>query len=324
VPLWVWLVGGAIALPVGMQALAPQRLTQWREALSQAFSTFPNSPPSPSSSPTAPPTVSFSQTLIQQSQPGQAPAGVLDPTGLSLDSPTDGAGDPNATPNPAQGSEAPGNPAPGEPAEGADGQRLYLRNQRILEEARTLIQGNQASRFSDAIAKARLIAPDQPLYSEAQADIDRWSQTIFDTAVGRAHRGDYQGAIAAVQLVPLDRPIGRDAAKAIEYWTILNGQKQKNVTMLEEAQLLIEPDSASSYNDAIAIVRAIPEGEIYFFEAQRFMGEWSREILRIAEERADAGRYAAAIAAAQLVPAGTPNYAAAQGAIVRWQKLATE
>ncbi|MGA1601920.1 MAG: caspase family protein [Prochlorothrix sp.] len=196
--------------------------------------------------------------------------------------------------------------------------RLQVRNQKILQTARTLIRGNQASQFSDAIAQARQIQPGQPFYDEAQADITRWSQTIFDMAVGRAQRGDYQGAIGAVALVPRDGRLGAEAQQAITYWQELKRQKEANILLLEEAQLMLDPTSASSHSQAIALLRQIPEGEVYFFEAQRLMGEWSNAILTLAEERAAAGQYWDAIAAAELVPPGMANYAAAQAAIDRW------
>ena len=91
-------------------------------------------------------------------------------------------------------------------------------NQFILREARDRIRSHSASQFSEAIAQARQIPPGQPLYDQAQEDIDRWSQIIFDLALGRAQVQDYAGAIEAAKLVPTDRLIYAEAQKAIDYW----------------------------------------------------------------------------------------------------------
>ena len=92
-------------------------------------------------------------------------------------------------------------------------------NQFILREARDRIRFHSASQFSEAIAQARQIRPGEPLYNQAQEDIDRWSQIIFDLALGRAQVQDYAGAIEAAKLVPTDRLIYTEAQKAIDYWT---------------------------------------------------------------------------------------------------------
>ena len=298
-PPWLWLILGAFLAPLGLQLLNPelfQRLTADIPFLSRPSD--PETPdfPDPGAS-------VYSQVLIQETG-GQTP----DPDGAR-------AGELGQTDPSLQPMTTPGD---GGDLETVDRDRLRIRNQKILQQARTLIQGNRASQFSDAIAAARQIQPGQPFYDEAQQDVDRWSQTIFDMAVGRAQRGDYRGAMAAVQLVPSDRALGTDAQKALDYWTVLDQQKETNILILEEAQLMIQFDSASSYNDAITLLRQIPEGQVYFFEAQRLMGDWSTAILDLAEERAAQGQYPQAIAAAALVPPETPNYAVAQAAIDRW------
>ncbi len=89
----------------------------------------------------------------------------------------------------------------------------------ILNEARSLIKPTLASDASKAIDRARVISPNDPLYAQAQQDIDRWSRNILDIARQRAAQKEFQQAIAAAQLVPKDRPqVYAEAQKAIQQW----------------------------------------------------------------------------------------------------------
>ncbi|BAU12701.1 putative peptidase C14 [Leptolyngbya sp. NIES-3755] len=89
----------------------------------------------------------------------------------------------------------------------------------ILNEARSLIRPTLASDASKAIDRARTIPPSDPLYAQAQQDIDRWSRNILDIARQRAAQKQFQQAIAAAQLVPKDRPdVYAEAQKAIQQW----------------------------------------------------------------------------------------------------------
>ncbi|MBD1842340.1 caspase family protein [Cyanobacteria bacterium FACHB-63] len=88
-----------------------------------------------------------------------------------------------------------------------------------LNEARSLIKPTLASDASKAIDRVREIPPSDPLYAQAQQDIDRWSRNILDIARQRAAQKQFQQAIAAAQLVPKDRPqVYAEAQKAIQQW----------------------------------------------------------------------------------------------------------
>jgi hypothetical protein len=197
---------------------------------------------------------------------------------------------------------------------------LALENQKLLREARTLFRESQASHFSDGIGLLRQIQPGEPLYEQAQADIDRWSQMIFDFALGRAQEKDYAGAIEAARLVPWDQAQYQDAQAAISYWQgELSLQTQIN-GRLDQAQAIIRPDSASSYSDAIGLLGTIPEAHPDYEEAQALIEEWSVTILSLAEDRAAQGNYSQAIEAAELVPAFTAEYKTAQDRIKAWRE----
>lgn len=190
------------------------------------------------------------------------------------------------------------------------------RNQALLAEARRQIQPVSASVFNDAIETARQIPPGDPYYEQAQADIDRWSQIILDLAEGRAATGDINGAIAAAQLVPADRPaIYRQAQENIARWQ----QQSSNQRLIQQAQGSLQPGQASSFQKAIAQLQQITPDQPEYPTARDRIVQWSEDILVIARARAAQSRFSEAIAAAQLVPTTTPTHAQAQTEIQRWQ-----
>jgi len=186
-----------------------------------------------------------------------------------------------------------------------------------LDQARTQLRPLSASVFVDAIKTARQVAPDDPGYDQAQQDILRWSRIILDLAEGRAAAGNLEDAIAAAQLVPADQPTLHQAAQErIRSWQ----QRQQYRQILEAAQASLQPGQASSFQQAILQLQQIPpefpEGQI----AQDRINQWSEDILVIARARAAQGRFADAIAAAELIPAGTAAYDQAQQELQDWRQ----
>ena len=190
------------------------------------------------------------------------------------------------------------------------------RNQALLAEARRQIQPVSASVFNDAIETARQVPPGDPYYEQAQADIDRWSQIILDLAEGRAATGNVNGAIAAAQLVPTDRPaIYRQAQENIARWQ----QQSSNQRLIQQAQGSLQPGQASSFQKAIAQLQQITPDQPEYQTARDRIVQWSEDILVIARARAAQSRFSEAIAAAQLVPNTTPTHEQAQTEIQWWQ-----
>lgn len=187
------------------------------------------------------------------------------------------------------------------------------------------LQDNQASFFNRAIGQARTIKPNSPFYPDAKVDIIRWSEVILDIAQGRASQKNFAGAISAARLIPQDEPsvnfIAQQATKSIERWERRAREQKIEQYSLEEAKKLIHPTQASSYSQAITIVRQItPEMEGYQ-EAQTLTKQWSRQIYLIANYRASKGDFKRAIAAATLVPKDSPYYNGARNAIVKWKEF---
>jgi hypothetical protein len=145
----------------------------------------------------------------------------------------------------------------------------------MLNRVRATSSQNQASDFVEAMRQARLIQSGQAFYAEAQQDIDRWSQVIFDMAQGRANRvegttpnaaaDNYHGAIMIAHLVPADRPaLHAEARKAIEQWSralfgLANQQAQQG-----------------SYDLAIQVAELIPPNTSIYAEAQEVIAGWRK------------------------------------------------
>lgn len=189
-------------------------------------------------------------------------------------------------------------------------------NASVLTEARTSIQPTQASQFTQAIAKARLIKRGEPSYTEAQEDIRSWSRIILDIAEGRATSGNLNGAIAAANVMPnANSEFHKKAQDRIVFWQ----QRQRSRNIISDAQKIPKSGQASTYQKGIVKLREVPIEHPEYETAQRLADDWSQRIFSIAQARAAQGRESAAIQAAILVPSGTTAYEPTQQAIRRWR-----
>ncbi|MBD2665942.1 peptidase C14, caspase catalytic subunit p20 [Richelia sinica FACHB-800] len=194
------------------------------------------------------------------------------------------------------------------------------RNQAMLELEKMSLQANQASDLSTAIASAQKIKPGEPMYAQAQENIQIWSQMILDLATSRVKQRKYASAIAAAQLITKDNSLYNQAQTAIEQWRQEARVYLSNKTLLEAASGLIRPGQASSYNRAIEVAKKVPPGQPGFELAQKTINQWSEKILDLAKNRAAEGDFQAAIDTATLVPEVTGAYEDAQDAIQKWQQ----
>ncbi|MBE9053508.1 caspase family protein [Nostocales cyanobacterium LEGE 11386] len=193
------------------------------------------------------------------------------------------------------------------------------RSQAVLDLAKMSLRQTQASDLSLAIATARKIQPDEPLYEQAQENIKIWTRMILDLAEGRAKQKQYTNAIAAAKLVSPDQDLYPQAQAAIQQWQLEAKQFVGNKTVLDAAKSLIRPGQASTYNRAIEVAKRVPAGQPGFDMAQQSINQWSDKILELAKNRAAQGNIKAAIETATLVPEVTAVYEDAQEAIQKWQ-----
>lgn len=194
-------------------------------------------------------------------------------------------------------------------------------SQLLLDKANLAILPLQASQFASAIAIARQIPTNDPLYPQAQENIDRWGGVILDIARARAKQGNFAGAIAAAQLVPKDRLVLAEKAKQfIAQWQKEAALQQANQNLIQAASLLARKQQLTSYMQAIATLSSIKPGQPKYTDAQQLIAQWSQAILDIAKARAARRQFNAAIAAAEMVPTFAPVYAEAQELIAQWQQ----
>ncbi|MEB3280137.1 MAG: peptidase C14 [Lyngbya sp.] len=192
--------------------------------------------------------------------------------------------------------------------------------QTVLERSKSSLQNASASSFSNAIAVASQIPQRDPLYPNAQENIERWSQTILDIAEGRAEAGNFSDAIAAAKLIPqTNRQIYQQAQVDLKQWQQKQQEIEQSFAPIKAAQAAIKPGQASSYNQGITQLRKIKPDEPSYQQAQQLITQWSAEIFNIAQSRAQNKQLNSAIQAAQLVPQGTSSYDAARKAIANWQ-----
>jgi uncharacterized caspase-like protein len=177
-------------------------------------------------------------------------------------------------------------------------------SQMVLTEARVMVTPNQASHLRQAIDHLQTIQPDEPLYEQAQQDINRWSLVILDIAEGRVQKGDYAQGIAAAKLVPESTPdTYAQAQRMIARWQVQLQQQRISQAILQQAMARAKGNQASAYNSAIRIARQIRPRDPLFAEAEAKIAAWSRQILLIARSRAEEGKLRQAMAALQMVPA---------------------
>jgi hypothetical protein len=100
------------------------------------------------------------------------------------------------------------------------------RGDTILQSARLLVRGDQATPYQNAIQQARQIQVGDPAYQEAQQEIADWNQTIYTIAQERALRNQFDIAVMAADLVSLeDKKLRPQADAAIAQWCRFLGQQ---------------------------------------------------------------------------------------------------
>ncbi|MBD2293284.1 caspase family protein [Anabaena sphaerica FACHB-251] len=193
------------------------------------------------------------------------------------------------------------------------------RNQALLQLGKMSLSPTKPGDLSQAIATAQKIQPGEPLYQQAQENIQIWSQMILDLAQEQATKREYGDAIATAELITKNTALYPQAQAKIEQWRLEAKQYISNQTLLDAANALIRPGQASTYNRAIEVAKKVPPGQPGFEIAQQSINQWSEQILELAKNRAGQGEFSAAIETAALVPQITPAYEDAQDAIQKWR-----
>lgn len=194
------------------------------------------------------------------------------------------------------------------------------RKQALADLEKMSLTPKQASNLRLAITKAREIPPSDPLYQQAQTNVEVWSRIILELAENRAKEKRYSDAIAAAQLITKEESIYSKAQFQMRQWRLMAKQYVSNTTLVDAASGLVRPGQASTYNRAIEVAKKVPQGQPGFDVAKKSIDTWSEKIFDLAQRRANRGEFKSAIDTAVLVPEGTGAYKQAQEAIKKWSK----
>ncbi|GAA6623582.1 caspase domain-containing protein [Scytonema sp. NUACC26] len=194
------------------------------------------------------------------------------------------------------------------------------RKQALADLQKMSLTPDRASNLHLAIVKAREIPPSDPLYQQAQANIEVWNRIILELAENRAKEKRYSDAIAAAQLITKEESIYSKAQFQMRQWRLMAKQYVSNTTLIDAASGLVRPGQASTYNRAIEVAKKVPQGQPGFDVAKKSIDTWSEKIFDLAQRRASRREFKSAIDTAVLVPEGTAAYKQAREAIKNWSK----
>ncbi|HEY9753280.1 MAG TPA: chromosome segregation ATPase, partial [Coleofasciculaceae cyanobacterium] len=188
--------------------------------------------------------------------------------------------------------------------------------------------------LESAIAQAQGIVKGRPFYSKAQRLMSRWQLEIqaltkLEKARVLAQGGslnDLALAIAEASQVASSNPRWPEVQQQIQEWntTIETTQDQPVLTQAED---LASQGNASSLQAAIAQANQIGRGRALYPQAQDRIQHWTDSLQRFqdqplldqAQQYANAGNLASAIATANRIASGRALYNSAQASIRTWR-----
>jgi len=188
--------------------------------------------------------------------------------------------------------------------------------------------------LQDAIASAKNIGSDRPLYNKAQGLIAQWQLETGDVAhLERASElaqggtvKDFRAAITEVQLIPDQNPRASDRDREITDW-------RDKIETIEDQPTIDRAEQFASLGDINSLQAAIDQasqiasGRALYKQAQSKISNWTSKIEQIedqpyldhARSLASSGDLSAAIAQARQIQPGRALSSEAQAAIDDWQ-----
>lgn len=195
----------------------------------------------------------------------------------------------------------------------------------ILEQARELALPGDGQSLRAAIERARQIVPDRALHKEAMTDIRGWQtrveriedQPILDQAMSLASTKDYQAAIDTASQIRSGRVLSGEAAQYIRRW---RGEVNAN-SALQQAFRLAATETVDGFSRAIELVRGIPDTTDAGARKSESIDRWSYQLLTLASDQANLGRYNEAISIARRIPRDSSAYSSARQQIRAWREI---
>lgn len=202
-----------------------------------------------------------------------------------------------------------------------------------LNWARQVASSGAVENLRAAIAEAEEVDPTNPLWEEAQSQIDEWrrdialieDQPFIDRAKLTALSGDrasLRAAIAEAQNVTSSSALYDEAQELIADWR-WQLQQMDNQPILAQARQLAD---RGQLTQAIEVASRIPANQALYDEAQSAIADWQsrqqgRQSYQQALMVAESGSVSAlvrAIGLAQSVPQSSPDWTLAQRAASQW------
>ena len=195
----------------------------------------------------------------------------------------------------------------------------------ILERAQEIALPGDINSLSNAIIQARAIANNRALYRDAQREIGGWQariermedQPILDQAQALANLKDYSTAIETANQIPPGRALSAEASQNIRRWRreLRAGQN------LQQANQLAATGTAEGLTRAIALVTNISTKTDAGVQRTELLERWSYQLLSLATDQANNGRYLEAIRLAESVSPESTAYSSARSQIQGWRNI---
>ncbi|MDJ0543048.1 MAG: chromosome segregation ATPase [Microcystis sp. M53601_WE4] len=195
----------------------------------------------------------------------------------------------------------------------------------ILERAQEIALPGDINSLSNAIIQARAIAKNRALYRDAQREIRDWQvriermedQPILDQAQALANLKDYSTAIETANQIPPGRTLSSEASQNIRRWRRELRARQN----LQQANQLAATGTAEGLTQAIALVTNISTKTDAGVQRTELLERWSYQLLSLATEQANNGRYLEAIRLAESVSPESTAYSSARSQIQGWRNI---
>ncbi|BCU13263.1 hypothetical protein [Microcystis aeruginosa] len=195
----------------------------------------------------------------------------------------------------------------------------------ILERAREIALPGDINSLSNAIIQARAIGKNRALYRDAQREIGDWQvriermedQPILDQAQALANLKDYSTAIETANQIPPGRTLSSEASQNIRRWRRELRARQN----LQQANQLAAMGTAEGLTRAIALVTNISTKTDAGVQRTELLERWSYQLLSLATDLANNGRYLEAIRLAESVSRESTAYSSARSQMQGWRNI---
>jgi hypothetical protein len=195
----------------------------------------------------------------------------------------------------------------------------------ILERAREIAIPGDINSLSSAIIQAQAIGKSRTLYRDAQREIGDWQvrierledQPILDQAQALANLKDYSTAIGTANQIPPGRALSAEVSQNIRRWRRELRARQN----LQQANQLAATGTAEGLTRAIALVTNISTKTDAGVQRTELLERWSYQLLSLATDQANNGRYLEAIRLAESVSPESTAYSSARSQMQGWRNI---